>query len=111
MIQSGRTKGDLIFASTQVNNAAVVVPKEALDTIAEDISTLRSTNFESVFHLSKLAHPLLKVSGNGIIVFISSVAGVTTAPLTSLYGPYNGTNHSTWEFFITRTNMKLYICI
>ncbi|KAL9426218.1 hypothetical protein AB3S75_033068 [Citrus x aurantiifolia] len=73
-----------------VNNAAVAVPKEALDTTAEDMSTLRSTNFESVFHLSKLAHPLLKASGNGIIVFISSVAGVTAAPLTPLYGPYNG---------------------
>ncbi|XP_024038333.1 tropinone reductase homolog At2g29330 [Citrus clementina] len=73
-----------------VNNAAVAVPKEALNTTAEDMSTLRSTNFESVFHLSKLAHPLLKASGNGIIVFISLVAGVTAAPLTPLYGPYNG---------------------
>ena len=87
------------------------MPKEALDTTAEYMSTLRSTNFESVFHLSKLAHPLLKASGNGIIVFISSVAGVTAAPLTPLYGPYNGTNHSTWKFSMTGTNMKLYICI
>lgn len=75
------------------------MPKEALNTTAEDMSTLRSTNFESVFHLSKLAHPLLKASGNGIIVFISSVAGVTAAPLTPLYGPYNGNESFYLEVF------------
>ncbi|KAH9736075.1 Tropinone reductase [Citrus sinensis] len=86
-LQEWKLKGLKVTGS--VNNAAVAVPKEALDTTAEYMSTLRSTNFESVFHLSKLAHPLLKASGNGIIVFISSVAGVTAAPLTPLYGPYN----------------------
>ncbi|ESR42390.1 Tropinone reductase [Citrus sinensis] len=86
-LQEWQLKGFKVTGS--VNNAAVAVPKEALNTTAEDMSTLRSTNFESVFHLSKLAHPLLKASGNGIIVFISLVAGVTAAPLTPLYGPYN----------------------
>lgn len=66
------------------------VTKEALDTTAEDMSTLSSITFESVFHLSQLAHPLLKASGNGSTVFISSVAGVTAAPRSSLYGPYKG---------------------
>ncbi|GMP50892.1 hypothetical protein CsSME_00017320 [Camellia sinensis var. sinensis] len=38
------------------------------------------TNFEAPFHLSQLAHPLLKASGNGNIVFISSTAGIIAAP-------------------------------
>ena len=37
-----------------------------------------TTNFESAYHLSQLAHPLLKASGAGSIVFISSVAGVVS---------------------------------
>ncbi|KAK7834174.1 tropinone reductase like protein [Quercus suber] len=34
-----------------------------------------STNFESAYHSSQLAYPLLKASGAGSIVFVSSVAG------------------------------------
>ncbi|CAL9043774.1 unnamed protein product [Musa banksii] len=35
-----------------------------------------STNLDSAFHLSQLAHPLLEASGRGSIVFISSVAAI-----------------------------------
>jgi Tropinone reductase 1 len=34
---------------------------------------------ESAFALSQLAHPLLKASGDGVIIFNSSVAGGPTA--------------------------------
>jgi Tropinone reductase 1 len=35
-----------------------------------------STNLESAYHMSQLAYPLLRASGAGSIVFISSVASV-----------------------------------
>ncbi|MED6192568.1 hypothetical protein PIB30_011363 [Stylosanthes scabra] len=44
-----------------------------------------TVNFESGFHLSQLAYPLLKASGTGSIVFISSVAGVTGLGTGSVY--------------------------
>ncbi|KAJ3680775.1 hypothetical protein LUZ60_015264 [Juncus effusus] len=43
---------------------------------AEDLSAVMRTNFESSFNLSQLAHPLLKELGNGILVFISSMASL-----------------------------------
>ena len=48
------------------------------------------TNFESSYHLCQLAHPLLKASGYGSIVFISSIAGLKALPLCSIYGPSKG---------------------
>ncbi|ESR42392.1 Tropinone reductase [Citrus sinensis] len=73
-----------------INNAAIAFVKPTVDITAEDMSTVSSTNFESVFHLSQLAHPLFKASGNGSIVFISSVGGVRGIPSVSLYGAYKG---------------------
>jgi len=49
-----------------------------------------ATNFESAFHLSQLAHPLLKASGAGSIVFISSIAGIFAFPNASLYSATKG---------------------
>ena len=49
-----------------------------------------STNFESAYHLSQLAHPLLKASAAGSIVFISSVAGVTSVSVGSIYSATKG---------------------
>lgn len=37
-----------------------------------------ATNFESAYHLSQLAHPLLKASGAGNIILMSSIAGVVS---------------------------------
>ncbi|KAL5740547.1 hypothetical protein ACOSQ2_029727 [Xanthoceras sorbifolium] len=46
-----------------VNNVGISSPKAATDYTAKDISTIMGTNFESGYHLSQLAHPLLKSSG------------------------------------------------
>ncbi|XP_047164260.1 tropinone reductase homolog At5g06060-like [Vigna umbellata] len=43
-----------------------------------------NTNLESCFHLSQLAHPLLKASEAASIIFISSVAGVVATNLASI---------------------------
>ncbi|KAJ9684335.1 hypothetical protein PVL29_016693 [Vitis rotundifolia] len=44
-----------------------------------------TTNLESAYHLCQLAHPLLKASGAGSIVFVSSVAGVVSLGTGSIY--------------------------
>ncbi|XP_068485302.1 tropinone reductase homolog At5g06060-like [Phaseolus vulgaris] len=48
------------------------------------------TNFESSYHLCQLAHPLLKASGYGNIVFISSIAGLKSFPFSSVYASSKG---------------------
>lgn len=65
--------------------------KEATEHTFEDYSTIMSTNIESPYHLCQLAHPLLKASGVGSIVFISSVAGVIALPYVSGYAASKGT--------------------
>ncbi|PKI72343.1 hypothetical protein CRG98_007213 [Punica granatum] len=35
-----------------------------------------ATNLDSVYHLCQLASPLLKASGSGSIVFVSSISGL-----------------------------------
>ncbi|KAI3933831.1 hypothetical protein MKW92_001433 [Papaver armeniacum] len=49
-----------------------------------------ATTFDSAYHLSKLAHPLLKASGSGNIIFISSVAGVVATAMVSNYSACKG---------------------
>ncbi|TXG74166.1 hypothetical protein EZV62_002745 [Acer yangbiense] len=73
-----------------INNAGAVVPKPTVEFNDEDFSFLMATNFESAFHLSQLAHPLLKASGAGSIVFMSSVAGVVSVSVGSIYGATKG---------------------
>ncbi|KAK7373791.1 hypothetical protein VNO80_07211 [Phaseolus coccineus] len=73
-----------------VNNAGTASTKSLLDYTGEDVTTLMGTNFESCFHLCQLAHPLLKASGYGNIVFVSSVAGLKAFPLCSAYAASKG---------------------
>ncbi|GAB4824448.1 hypothetical protein Ancab_007334 [Ancistrocladus abbreviatus] len=73
-----------------VNNVGTGVPGETLKCTAEDLSFIMATNFESAYHLSQLAHPLLKASGAGSIIFISSTAGVIAVNVGSLYSSSKG---------------------
>ncbi|KAL8092261.1 tropinone reductase homolog [Apium graveolens] len=73
-----------------VNNAGIIVVKETTEFTAEDFSSIMGTNFEASYHLCQLAHPLLKASGTGNIVFISSVAGVVALPTASIYSSSKG---------------------
>lgn len=68
-----------------INNVATLTMKRVNDHQGEDISQTMATNFESPYHMSQLAHPLLKASGDGCIVFISSIAGVVALPALSVY--------------------------
>jgi len=76
-----------------VNNAAQVVAKPAVECTAEDYSGLMATNLESCFHLSQLAHPLLRnsaIAGGGSIVHISSIASYLAYPGVVLYSMAKG---------------------
>ncbi|PIA50820.1 hypothetical protein AQUCO_01200229v1 [Aquilegia coerulea] len=73
-----------------VSNVAAVIPKPAEEFTAEDFSLIMTANFEAGYHLCQLAHPLLKSSGEGSIVFISSIAGQTAIGPGCLYGATKG---------------------
>ncbi|KAE8657601.1 Tropinone reductase-like protein [Hibiscus syriacus] len=70
-----------------VNNVGTNIRKPTIEYTSEEYSKLISTNFESSYHLCQLAHPLLKESGKGSIVFISSVAGLVHVGSGSIYAP------------------------
>ncbi|KAK1417654.1 hypothetical protein QVD17_26785 [Tagetes erecta] len=73
-----------------INNVGTGYLKPTTEYTAEDYSMLMATNFESCYHISQLAHPLLKASGDGSIVFISSVAGLVHIPVGSIYSATKG---------------------
>ncbi|KAH6762063.1 Rossmann-fold superfamily protein [Perilla frutescens var. hirtella] len=73
-----------------INNAAISVLKHACDHTAEDYNRIMSSNLESPYHICQLAYPLLKASGSGNIVFISSVAGGIALPAMSAYAASKG---------------------
>ncbi|XP_075635554.1 tropinone reductase homolog At5g06060-like isoform X1 [Castanea sativa] len=73
-----------------INNVGTNKPKPTLEYTAQDFSFIMATNFESAYHLSQLAHPLLKASSAGSIVFVSSVCGVVSVSGGSIYGASKG---------------------
>ncbi|XP_062095522.1 tropinone reductase homolog At5g06060-like isoform X3 [Humulus lupulus] len=73
-----------------VNNAGTIISKNPTEFTAEDTSIQMGTNFESAFHFSQLSYPLFKASGNGSIIFISSIAGATAFPGCTLYAATKG---------------------
>jgi tropinone reductase I len=77
-------------SSLQVNNVATNIRKPTMDFSPEEYSLLMSTNLDSAYHICQLAHPLLKASRAGSIVFISSVAGIVALPTGSIYAATKG---------------------
>ncbi|KAI4323888.1 hypothetical protein L6164_023462 [Bauhinia variegata] len=74
-----------------INNVGTSILKQTVDITAEDFSFPLTTNLESAYHISQLVHPLLKDSGAASIVFISSIAGVTSIKnIASMYGATKG---------------------
>ncbi|KAL6275784.1 hypothetical protein ACE6H2_019385 [Prunus campanulata] len=73
-----------------INNVGTNIAKPTTEYTAEDYTFLMSTNLESAYHLCQLAHPLLKASGAGSIVFLSSVAGVVSVEVGSIYSATKG---------------------
>ncbi|KAJ0021369.1 hypothetical protein Pint_32725 [Pistacia integerrima] len=49
-----------------------------------------TTNLESAYNLSQLAHPLLKAAGSASIILMSSVCGVVSVNVGSIYAVTKG---------------------
>ena len=79
-----------LIVRVQINNAGTNTWKSRVDYTAEDIQAIMETNFVSAYHLSQLAHPLLKTSGMGNVVLISSVAGVVALYSGTVYAASKG---------------------
>ncbi|KAK9154361.1 hypothetical protein Sjap_001841 [Stephania japonica] len=73
-----------------INNVGTNKRKPTTEFTTEEFSFIMTTNFESSYHLCQLAHPLLKSSGMGSIVFISSVAGVVALNSGTVYAASKG---------------------
>mgnify|MGYP001010839305 CR=1 FL=1 len=76
-----------------MNNAAQVVFKPAVECTGEEYARIMATNLESCFHLSQLAHPLLRLASGGggsSVVHVSSVAGFVGLPALAVYSMSKG---------------------
>lgn len=73
-----------------VNNAALQIAKPLLKTTTEEWDQVMASNLRSVFLGAKLAHPLLKASGNSAIVNVSSVHAVATSADIAAYAASKG---------------------
>ncbi|RWR77087.1 tropinone reductase-like protein [Cinnamomum micranthum f. kanehirae] len=73
-----------------VSTVGTALHKPTVDFTAEEYSHVMDTNFESTFHLTQLAHPLLKASGQGSIVLLSSVASIVAIANGTLYAASKG---------------------
>ncbi|ERN08034.1 hypothetical protein AMTR_s00012p00261320, partial [Amborella trichopoda] len=69
-----------------VNNVGTNRLKPTVEYTADDFSFTMATNFESAYHMCQLAHPLLKASEAGSIVFMSSVASIVAVNSCTIYG-------------------------
>jgi len=69
-----------------VNNVGTNIRKPTADYTNNEFDKIINTNLRSAFELSRRAYPLLKKSGQGNIINISSVAGQTHLRTGSVYG-------------------------
>ena len=69
-----------------VNNAGTNIRKPTIDYSTADYEQVMNTNLRSAYELSQAAHPLLKASGKGKVIMVSSVSGLTHTSSGSLYG-------------------------
>lgn len=68
-----------------VNNAGITMSGKIEDTELKDWRRIMAVNVEGVFLATKHAIPLMRRSGGGSIVNLSSVLGITGTPLISAY--------------------------
>lgn len=79
-----RATGDTL--DILVNNAGTNVRKPTAEYTSVEYDHILNTNLRSAFELTQAAYPLLKASGNGKVVMVSSVSGLTHTSSGSLYG-------------------------
>ncbi len=69
-----------------VNNTGTNIRKPTVDYSAAEYEHILTTNLRSAYELCQAAYPLLKTSGNGRVVMVSSVSALTHTSSGSLYG-------------------------
>lgn len=69
-----------------VNNVGTNIRKKTVEYDEAEFDFLLNTNLRSTFNLCQAAYPLLKASGQGRVVNISSVAGLKHLRTGSIYG-------------------------
>ena len=84
-----------------VNNVGTNVRKPFLDYSEEEVNKIVNTNLMSFLFLSKELHGLLKKSGNGAVVNISSVAGISPIVNGSIYAYFHEQCFVSLFFFLT----------
>ncbi|WP_080237956.1 SDR family oxidoreductase [Spirosoma rigui] len=69
-----------------VNNAGTNIRKPTAEYSSAEYDHILNTNLRSAYELTQAAYPLLKASGTGKVVMVSSVSGLTHTSSGSLYG-------------------------
>ncbi|PNT63093.1 hypothetical protein BRADI_4g11390v3 [Brachypodium distachyon] len=92
------------FKETFDGKLDILVTNHENNYLPNEYSHLMTTNLESVFHLSQLAHPLLRnasIAGGGSIINISSIAGSLGFPGLALYSVSKGGMNQLTRSFAT----------
>ncbi len=69
-----------------VNNAGTNIRKPTAEYSSAEYEHIINTNLRSAYELSQATYPLLKTSGAGKLIFVSSVSGLAHTSSGSLYG-------------------------
>lgn len=69
-----------------VNNVGTNIRKPTAAYSGADYDHVLNTNLRSAYELSQAAYPLLRASGSGKVIMVSSVSGLTHTSSGSLYG-------------------------
>ncbi|XP_074268010.1 tropinone reductase homolog At5g06060-like isoform X1 [Silene latifolia] len=73
-----------------VNNTGTNIRRKTEEFTPNEYAAVMATNLESAYHFCQLAYPLLKASGFGSIVMMSSVCGVVSVNVGSVYAATKG---------------------
>jgi tropinone reductase I len=84
IIEAVQATGDTL--DILVNNAGTNIRKPTAEYTSAEYDHVLNTNLRSAYELSQAAYPLLKASGDGKVVMVSSVSGLTHTSSGSLYG-------------------------
>lgn len=69
-----------------VNNVGTNIRKPTVDYTSDEYDAIMDTNLRSAFALTQAAYPLLRASGTGKVVMVTSVAGLTHVGSGAPYG-------------------------
>ena len=68
-----------------INNVGMNIRKPTVEYTLDEFEQVQATNATSMFELSRLLHPVLKLSGRGSIVNVGSVAGGVSVGSSAAY--------------------------